>query len=347
MSMSTDRHEAFNRAIEEMLPELEQFDKLEDHTEHDPMTGIVPGDDIVSRLVEGYDRELAHLYETYRSIVKVNPALLKELGVSKDCILKALRSKITGLKDKYWQSLFDCMKDITKRLATKQRRSFLSSLKDKGTIDFTHANIQATLVWVAKWASTFYEEQLIDLFKSMSQHANIETYKSNQKVLDKGNWRYLRDEASHYKLDYRLVIVGFGGINTSSYSWESSQGLENRSHEFLSDIITVANNLGFDCDDSSHNYGWRSNKKNLLLLNDSEPLAAVRAFKNGNLHIHMAKQVILALNIQAGKLLGWIRNPSEAARELDVADSDMDFVRKVYGMTCRIEPRNLRLTVNN
>ena len=63
----------------------------------------------------------------------------------------------------------------------------------------------------------------------------------------------------------------------------------------------------------------------------------VRAFKNGNLHIRVAKTVMLAINVQAGKLLGWLRTPEEAVTELK-AEAQEELVRETFAISHKIEP---------
>ncbi len=259
-----EKHDsAFDAAIESMLPELEHFDR-EPEAEKAPEfnANLIGGDEsVIVAMVSAYDAELAKLADNYRAVVRVDPAVLKELGVSKKTILEGIRRKSSGLKNKYWKALFEYLGDVTKRLATKQRKEFLDSLTDKVVIDFTEQNVYAMLVWITKWASSHFDDQLIELFKAMAQKATVEKYKSNQKVFADRGWRYLNDEASHYKLCYRMVLETGGGICTSAYSWQSVNGLAESSYHLLSDFITVANNLGYECDDRPENYEWKSNRR--------------------------------------------------------------------------------------
>lgn len=344
-----DNRSAFDKAIEDMLPELETFNvRLEEGQKSEDLEAVIDGAMIEGRspitaLVESYDKELALMFDTYRQVAKIDPTLLKELGVSKDDILGGLKIRMAGLKERYWKKLFDNLEAITNRLATKQRNRFLDSLTSKCVVDFTEGNIYAMLIWITKWASDYYDEQLIDLFQQMSQKATVEKYKSNQKVFAEKQWRYLNEEASHYKLCYRMVLETHGGINESQWEWERNRfnGLCEHTYHLLSDFITVANNLGFDCDRKPHEWRWRSNKKVTFPLKDGEPLMDVRAFKNGNLHIRVAKPVMLAINVQAGKLLGWLRSADEAIRELQVEKEDEQHVRDAYEISLRIEPSSI------
>jgi hypothetical protein len=332
-----------------MLPELQAFDRAEELPEPpDPASATELAkysDNLVTALVMAYDREIAELIENYRQVVKISPTLLKELNVDKQHILSGVRRKIEGLKDKYWSLLFDKLKTVTKRMATKQRNTFLASLKGKAAVDFTEGNIYAMLVWITKWANDYFDEQLIDMFKTLSERCNVVNYKSNDKVWTKGEWRYNdEDKHTYYKLEYRLVLERAGGISSSEYSWESTKGLENRAMEFLMDCITVANNLGYDCEDRPINYEWRSNKQNVLKLSDGNQLLAVRAFKNKNMHLHWNSRVMLAINVEAGRLLGWIRTPEEAVREMAATKEEEEIIHQVFGSSLRIGSNLLRLT---
>ena len=45
-------------------------------------------------------------------------------------------------------------------------------------------------------------------------------------------------------------------------------------------------------------------------------LMEVRAFLNGNLHIKFNQDVIKAMNVEVGRLLGWVHNEQHAAYEM-------------------------------
>lgn len=53
----------------------------------------------------------------------------------------------------------------------------------------------------------------------------------------------------------------------------------------------------------------------------AEPLLEVRAFYNGNLHLRLNQRFALALNVEFGRLKGWLRSGAEAADELADADA--------------------------
>jgi hypothetical protein len=346
-----DRTDAFDSILEEMMPELQAFDRDGDLEESDDDESraceIAEGsENLIDALVMAYDAEVAALIENYRSAAKIKIKILAELGVSKSSILLGIREKITGLKNKYWKTLFDRFAPITTRLATKQRKAFLDSLNGKAAIDFTESNIYSMLIWVTKWANDYFDQQLIDLFKSMTSQCSIANYKSNMKTWGKSGWRYNRhDVLEHtcYKLEYRMVLEHCGGICSSEWSWKRDQhrGLRETAFELVADCVTIANNLGFPCLDSPRNYRLESNKQNKIMLDDGEVLVAVRAFKNGNLHMHFNQRVMLAINVEAGRLLGWLKSPQEAVDELKVTGDDEQFVKDKFGASFRIAPSNI------
>jgi hypothetical protein len=333
--------DAFDTAIQDMLPELDAFDAKIPEPEYS--SDIRRNSrNLVDVLVEDYDAAMVVMIENYRAALKLSVEVLKELGVTKASMLENIRMKIHGLKTLFWKKLFHEMDTVTQRLATRQRNAFIESLQNKVTIDFTANNVYSILIWVSKWANDYFDEQLCELFKTLSNDSCVVRYKSNDRVWTKNGWRYHQNEPgtpSHYKLEYRVVLT-HGGISTSSYDFERNghNGLQSHAFSLLMDICTVANNLGFPCKDSPKNYQWESNKQNNLKLNNGETLVAVRAFKNGNMHLHFNPKVMLAINIEAGRLLRWIRNPAEACQEMDLQGDEAKQAARMFGSAFHISP---------
>jgi hypothetical protein len=350
IEFSHKHEDAFNRVIEDMMPELDIFDVALEEEAASTINREVfqASQNLVEVLVDSYDRDLMTMLANYKAALSINIHVLKELGVCKAGMLRAIRQKISGLKNEYWKTLFAEMGTIKTRLATKQRKAFLQSLSDKVTIDFTANNVYSMLIWISKWANDYFDEQLIDLFRTLSNDSNVEKYKSNQRIWVQSGWRYGKksnfsgegdEQATHYKLEYRMVL-SHGGISTSQWAHDrdKSRGLSDSAFDLLNDIVTVANNLGFPCSDHPRNYEWKSNKKNVLNLNDGKPLVSVRAFQNGNMHLHFNPKVMLAINVEAGRLLKWIRNPAEAVAEMQVTGEEAKQVEAMFGSSFRISP---------
>jgi hypothetical protein len=67
---------------------------------------------------------------------------------------------------------------------------------------------------------------------------------------------------SHYSLDYRIIMHSSYGI-ADSYNWRSVNGLSENGATLISDISTIANNLGFRIESSgAHDFQWESQVKN-------------------------------------------------------------------------------------
>ncbi len=337
-----EHRDAFDSVLESMMPELDVFDQPLPPDEEVTIDRelLKAGRNLVEVFVNSYERDLMRMLANYKAAIAIDRRVLAEIGASKRSLLDAIKLKIKGLKDKYWEMLFNELDTVTRRLATKQRKAFLESLRDKVTIDFTEKNIYSVLIWVSKWANDYFDEQLIQLFRTLSIDSNAVRYKSNDRVWTKGDWRYLRDDdarPTHYRLEYRIVL-SHGGIERSDSTWcrSRSRGLTENAFDLLMDIVTVANNLGFSCCDSPKNYLWESNVQHTFMMENGKPLIAVRAFKNGNMHFHFDPKVMLAINIEAGRLLKWLRTPYEAYEELQVSPADAMDVASMFGSSFRI-----------
>jgi hypothetical protein len=164
----------------------------------------------------------------------------------------------------------------------------------------------------------------------MTRKANIQLYKSNQRTFRDEEWRYnWREEAPKglecYKLEFRIILECMGGIYTGEFgSWQHPGGLDLRSHDFLSDVIAVAKTLGWHIRDTTKiTYGlqeriWESNKKQSVTCVNGDDLMEVRAFKNGNLHIKFNQKFIKQLNVEFGRLKGWLKDHHQTAEELGI-----------------------------
>ena len=162
-------------------------------------------------------------------------------------------------------------------------------------------------------------------------------YKSNKRVFTDNDWRYLRGwERSgtapcNFKLDYRLVLACLGGCRRHYGTVELTEA----SAEFMGDLMTIANNLGFRTETIErqafgHNRRreWKPGEKRefyCIHKKNREMLFDVRAFQNGNCHFRLHQELMLALNVEYGRLKGWLRNPQQAAVELDEPEAAQYF----------------------
>ncbi len=299
----------------------------------------------IADMVGGYNEEYERMQENYRAIFRLDYALLRELGVSKDAVREGIKKKMAGLKSKYWQLLFERLDMITNRLSTKTKARFLETLTKRNVLAFTANNAYAVVLWAIKNANAYFGEQVTQLFRDLSTFDGVMNYKSNQRTWEKSGWRYRADEHSHYALDYRIVVTGFRGINPNPDgfgSYDYPGGLAKHGHELIADIIAVLYNLGFQSvGASSFNRAWTSGSREEWYLNgDGRVLFEAKAFKNGNVHFRFMPDAIKALNVEAGRLLGWLHGHKDVETELGYTAAE---ARRFYFSTKLITPSNVRL----
>jgi len=290
-------------------------------------SAVVGGRGKVPVLVELYNHAMTHLYDNFKQIAALDADLINELGSSKNAIMEALKQRIKGLKNAYWKELFDNLEDITSRLTNASRKSMLHKLTAQTNVDFTESNIYAVLIWVIKNANKYYDSQLIDIVEEINTKANIVKYKSNQKVYTDDLWRYRDDRKNitHYGLELRIVLERNRAIAVSEYGfisqYDNPEGLHTTAHDFINDLITIGNNLNFKTsplEDSFHVGEWSSGKLKDFHTTDDKILLSVKAFKNGNLHIKFNQKFIRRLNVEFGRLKGWLKDKYQTAEELNI-----------------------------
>lgn len=290
---------------------------------------LVNGSDLVQVLERLYQRDLAKLMQNYKSLETIDAELLKELDVNLNAVKEALQMKIVNLKDVYWKEFFERMEKITRRLTTKNRQHMLEKLTAHTHIDFSVSNAYALSIWAIKNANGYFDNQLIDTFERMIEQANIVNYKSNQRTFKAEQWRWhSRPEGlEKFGLEFRVVLERVGGIWNTSWEHERRQygGLRSGAAEFLNDVRTIADNLGYSVEGykAAEQFEWESNRKVIFYCKDrrtlkEKPLMEVRAFKNGNLHIKFDQDFMCRLNVEFGRLKGWIRSHEEASQELGI-----------------------------
>ncbi len=300
--------------------------------------------DSIGSMVAAFNEEYARMEDNYRAIFKLDYALLNELGVKKDAVREGIKQRMAGLKTKYWKMLFDRLDTITGRLSTATRKRFLEKLTNQTAVAFTATNAYAVVLWAIKNANKYYNEQLVQLFKDLSTFDGVMNYKSNQQTWDKTKWRFMDNDPTHYALDYRIVVVRHDAICAAdSYSkWNYPGNLSENCHELIADIIAVFANLGFfaSAGTPSRDRTWSSNEWQDWRMSDDSILFQAKAFKNGNVHLRMKPEAIKALNVEAGRLMGWIRDRKDVVAELGYTEED---ATRYFGASRQIAPASVKL----
>lgn len=285
---------------------------------------IVSGRNQVEALVNMYNQELMDFKNLYDAIAKIPYEQLEALGASVDTLKKSIKESLSGMKNKYWQELFNRYAPITDKLTKKSRKKMLSKLNKQTGIDFSLSNIYAITAWCCKNANEYFDSQLIDVYERLTREANVQLYKSNKKVFSNEDWRY-RMKPKYIgkyclKLDYRMVISGYGQLSSGYYA---VNGLKKTSHELLNDIATIAQNLGFPKTQKSESFKWDGSLINFTWPDDTIFMQA-KAHKNGNLHLKINIEAMKAINIKFSQLMGWIKEPKDAAEEMKISYEDAE-----------------------
>lgn len=303
---------------------------------------LVKGRNLIDRLEELYNADFDKLLRTYKKLEELDYDILDELNVDIVHIRKSLYSKISGLKDLYWKELFDNLGPITNRLTSGSREKLLTTLRENTSIDFTAGNAYAIVIWAIKNANVYLNEQLVDLYLTLSDSENVRNYKSNHRIID-GNWRWVRKEYTHYSLDYRLIHQHYNCFGDSHYV-SKINGMNTTTHDLLNDIITIGYNLGFHGIGDTREYEWAPGKQNVFeyMVSDGvwETFMEVRAYKKGSIHLKLNKKFMEKFNIEAGRLLGWIASPKEAVKEMGVS---LDTAKRAFGSNLYLKESNVKL----
>ena len=138
-----------------------------------------------------------------------------------------------------------------------------------------------------------------------------------------------------------------GGISTSQWGWDKTRynGLSERAANFINDILAVAETLGWASNDTVTNTAttaraWESNKSQAFTATSGMTIMEVRAFQNGNLHIKFNQKFMKKLNVEFGRLKGWLRNPAHAALEMCLKSEE---AVEYFGSTFKLSQATTRL----
>jgi predicted RNA methylase len=303
---------------------------------------LIKGQNLIERLEELYLNDMDNLLNNYRAIEKLDFQILKELGVNLRALKEGLKLKIEGLKHLYWKELFDNLKTITDRLTKNSREKLLEKLNENTNVDYTASNAYAIVIWVLKNANEYFDKQLLEVYKWMSDRDNIKNYKSNSHFIEDG-WRYNKyhDKHEKYMLDYRCVFIGRNNFKSDGcWSYDYENNLNKSTHDHINDIITIALNLGFTTKENSYRFDWEPGKENIFYLDNDGILMNIKAYKNGNIHCKFNKKFIKKLNIEAGRLNNWIKSPEEASEEMNIPLKE---VKELYNTNLQLTLSNIKL----
>lgn len=349
VSLHRERHgekdDAFERFFNESFAELigkfgGEAKKPMDHNSYSeekekkrPYHSLVMGPNYPDSMVNLFRQEMEHVQRNYHLVGQLDVELLKEFEIYPAKIMSLLRARINGLRSEYWEELFSHLSAITDRLTSKSRKLLLERLNKHVGVDFTVPNIYEVIVWVIKNANLYLESQFIDTYELLVDKCNVEMYKSNKKVWEDYEWRGYhydgqKEKIHHYSLQYRIVTHRVGGVECR---WShTGPELSESAANLLGDLLTISRNLGFQTA-TAHSMlsydgvkRWEPGKPRSFFghipgapdKDGGYELLEARGFKNGNLHLRFNQKLMLAMNVEHGRLKGWLRTPAEAVDEL-------------------------------
>lgn len=312
-------------------------EKKEEITPDDaPESQIVGGVNFVERLTSIYEARMAQIHRNYSAICSFERDILDEFNITKSGLVESLRLKIKSTKKTFWRKLFDQMREITDRLTVSSRKVILDKLNDQTGIEFNEENIYGVLIWVIKNANKYYDAQFIETYERMVSFANVERYKSNQRVFSEKDFEYSYFERKKVfntgpiflKMGHRIVLDSdYMGLRVN---WVGRYEASETAYNFIQDLKTTANNLGFSVerdhlekgdfkDNSPHQFYFKQNSELQLLFE-------VRLFKNGNMHLRFNPEFIQSMNVMYGKLKGWLKGVKEVKEEIGALEEVSDKV---------------------
>jgi hypothetical protein len=341
------KQDPFDLWFDQNINTFDQEKEVSDYDEEQQALARIRLLDSIPEMVDAFNEEYARMEANYKAIFRLDGKLLKELGVNKESVRDGLKKRIKGLKHTYWHGLFDRLDAITSRLTTKTKKGFLERLTGQTAIAFTAANAYAVVLWAIKAANQYLDSQVVDVFLQMATHDGVTNYKSNQRTWERDSWRYNLDpeKHSHFALDYRIVLHHYSAIagGDSFRRYESPGGLHESCHAIIDDLIAVFNNLGFPTTRNgtpSRSRHWFANQWQNFIAGDGCVLFQVKAFMNGNMHFRFDQRAIRALNIEAGRLLGWLRTKADVVEELAYTPAEAD---QFFGSNQRLGQSAVRL----
>lgn len=288
---------------------------------------LVQSEDFVSQIVSFYNKDMEKLFSNYKALESLDYQILKELSVDVKSLKDALKEKIKGLKNVYWNLLFKRYTKITERLTCDTRKKLLEKVYRNTNIDFTEKNIMTVTLWVIKNANNYFESQLKDYFLKMSNPDSIVRYKSNKRYND-DDWKYAKEEfkrsygcdkkrVNNYALDYRIVYEGYSNFDRD---W-----LTESAFELLRDTVVIAKNLGFKFEENlfSDCRTEKAFKNKDILYKDGTVFCNVKLYQNGNKHFKFDEKFMKKMNVEVSRLNGWIQSKEEAKSELGLNDDEI------------------------
>lgn len=295
----------------------------------------------VDTLVDLFNDEQAKLIDHFRKICSMDAEILRQLNVCKETIKEALLKNMQGLKVLYWNLAMENLEEITSRLTSGSRQLLMEKFKQGLSAEFTKDNIYIFVIWVIRHAEGHIEKQIIKFYEELSSEENVRPYKSNQSTFRKDKWRYLNPEnGMKWTLDYRIVC---NHNILKVYHYDAVVNPFQTDAKIL-DLKTICRNLGFTITRYDHPANLDFGQKGYFYMQDGDQEVEAleyKFYKNRNVHLKFNQKIIMAINVQAGKLMGWLVLREDIKKEFDPehakgAEAYFDIPLKLTGQKLNI-----------
>ncbi|MDK9793693.1 DUF4942 domain-containing protein [Vibrio sp. D431a] len=332
--------------LEEMLGEDRQ--EIPDHKKYPVKTrlqksiketsnqdhSLVKAGDYVEAMVELYEKEKAKIYEAISKLQSIDPSVLSGIGVNIYDATLNMRRELNNLRVSYWKELFQNTRDLGEIIDTDTTYTFSKLFEDQTKLEFNKANIRTVMLWCLRNVRAYCKIQTQKNIETLFTSVNIRAYKSNQSRFIDGDWDYAGHAprgVSHFCLNTtkRLIIswyvrrVSDGAISSGKLHYNISNELKN--------LCVIANNIGFPVNNINEisDQNWESGKVREIFYTDKETgktktLFKAKVFKQGTIHLNMDKDFINFLNVEFGRMKGWVTTPKEAAEEMYMSEGEAE-----------------------
>ncbi|ELP6119383.1 TPA: DUF4942 domain-containing protein [Vibrio vulnificus] len=286
---------------------------------------LVNGSDYISSLLELYQQQSTKLLEDFRAVNSLSKAAIDALNLNVINVSRRMNDAINSLKQEFWHELFSRLDSIYMNLPSNRAHGFKSLLMKRTVADFSEENIRNLLSWIHNSITLFDSEMFEDVIGGFMNGVNTQCYKSNKSTFIDANWRYNADKNKNTQYMLKTKRVVYSEITLSEGINEDGKLLSSL-FSVIQDMLVMANNRGYDTSksfDTLNQHVWASGKSLELCyynaeLDEDEILFSVKAFKKANLHFHFNERFINEINVEWGRLKGWVSSAKQASDEMGI-----------------------------
>jgi hypothetical protein len=311
--------DAFSRWVREYIADFEEKPEL--NWEQERKEALALKKTPIEQLISDYETEKQNLGEAFKSIGKLDRAVIKLMGQDKESMLEIIKQTIKGLKLKYWRAAFDKLEPVKTRMTQKTRDSIFEKIDEFSTLDFNSDNIYSVVIWIINNCNIGILDQIGEVFDEMTSKEYIEGYKSNRHWT-KSDWRHTDKDYKYEKLpprwklglDYRIVI--------STY-WHSYN-----KYSIIDDFIVICRNLGFPISARCvPDYTLHSTEQKFYTEGENgkwDDLAFTMRYYTGNKNAHLKinKKLLMKFNVEVAKIRKWMSDPGDIVDEFDISEEE-------------------------